>query len=335
MQHPRRPSRHESLLPEHSHDDSAHGWMVSYIDVMTLLVVLFVLLLALSSRFGDGLSAGAAEPDPVSPVIAESMPPRLGVPLPAALRQALDAGPVAPLTLHREAVSAALGVAGLPLRAVSADTPPAPPALLARPSSPEPDTASARDLPKLALPKGLDPTAPLADYMVILTDRPPDGVEAAPEAAKTLSLAAREVAERVAAAPYLPDLEGVEVSRVPEGVRLRVEDRLLFPSAQAELTEAGRELVAERLRDVVARHPGQVAVQGHTDSRPIQTPRFPSNWALSSARAIAIVEALVEAGIDPTRLRAVGLADTRPLATNDTVEGRARNRRVEVVIQPR
>ncbi|MBB3142098.1 OmpA/MotB family protein [Halomonas organivorans] len=333
MQHPRRPSRHESLLPEHSHDDSAHGWMVSYIDVMTLLVVLFVLLLALSSRFGDGLSA--AEPDPGSPVIAESTPPRLGVPLPAALRQALDAGPVSPLTLHREAVSAALGVAGLPLRSPSVDTPPAPPALLARQPSPEPDTASARDLPMLALPKGLDPAAPLADYMVILTDRLPEGMEAAPEAAKTLSLAAREVAERVAAAPYLPDLEGVEVSRVPEGVRLRVEDRLLFPSAQAELTEAGRELVAERLRDVVARHPGQVAVQGHTDSRPIQTPRFPSNWALSSARAIAIVEALVEAGIDPTRLRAVGLADTRPLATNDTVEGRARNRRVEVVIQPR
>lgn len=171
--------------------------------------------------------------------------------------------------------------------------------------------------------------------MVILTDRLPEGVAPAPEAAETLTLAAREVAEAVAAAPYLPDLDGVEVSRVPEGVRLRVEDRLLFPSAQAELTDEGRALVAERLREVVARQPGEVEVQGHTDSRPIQTPRFPSNWSLSSARAIAIVEALIEDGVDPSRLRAVGLADTRPLASDDTAEGRARNRRVEVVIQAR
>nr|WP_280549070.1 OmpA family protein [Halomonas sp. 11-S5] len=56
---------------------------------------------------------------------------------------------------------------------------------------------------------------------------------------------------------------------------------------------------------------------------------------MSSARAIAIVEALVEAGVSPARLRAVGLADTRPLASNDTAEGRACNRRVEVVIQAR
>ncbi|ATJ83855.1 OmpA family protein [Halomonas beimenensis] len=324
----RGPSRHESLLPPGREDESAQGWMVSYIDVMTLLVALFVLVIALSDRLSppEGGEAGAEPGDGVTPA-------RFGVPLPPALRQArAEAPPPARSTgLAPTAITAALGVAGLPTRRA-----PAPPTLLAsHPEAPAGDVP-AMSLPRLALPSGIELSAPLADYMVILTDRLPAGVEAAPEAAgERLTLAAREVAEEVASAPYLPNLEGVEVSRVPEGMRLRVEDRLLFPSGQAELTEAGRALVAERLREVVARHVGEVAVQGHTDDRPIRTPRFPSNWALSSARAIAIVEALIEAGVEPGRLRAVGLADTRPLAANDTPEGRARNRRVEVVIQAR
>ncbi|KGE77443.1 OmpA/MotB family protein [Halomonas salina] len=332
MQHPRGLSRHESLLPDHHHDESGHGWMVSYIDVLTLLVALFVLMIALTHRSDD------AAPDADETVIAEVAEPgsasrRLGVPLPAELSQAMEI-PTAPArfaSLAPSAITAALGVAGLPSRAVV----PAPPALLARQQAVVDEAEPMPTLPMLALPEGHDAEAPLADYMVILTDRLPVGVAPAPEAAETLTLAAREVAEAVAAAPYLPDLDGVEVSRVPEGVRLRVEDRLLFPSAQAELTDEGRALVAERLREVVARQPGEVEVQGHTDSRPIQTPRFPSNWSLSSARAIAIVEALIEDGVDPARLKAVGLADTRPLASDDTAEGRARNRRVEVVIQAR
>lgn len=322
----RRKSRHEPLLPSADHDESGQAWMVSYIDVMTLLVALFVLMIALSDRFD-----AAPEPEAIAGALAVEGPPRLGVPLPEALRRGERVVPRGPAVagLAPGAVSAALGVAGLPAR----DTVPAPPALLARAT---PSPAPAAPLPRLALPEGGLPEGPVADYMVILTDRLPEGMAPVPEgAAPTLTLAAREVAEEVASAPYLPDLEGVEVSRVPEGVRLRVEDRLLFPSAQAELTDEGRALVAERLREVVARHDGEVAVQGHTDDRPIQTPRFPSNWALSSARAIAIVEALVEAGVAPQRLRAVGLADTRPLAENDTAEGRARNRRVEVVIQAR
>ena len=128
-----------------------------------------------------------------------------------------------------------------------------------------------------------------------------------------------------------PYLEGVEVSRVAEGISLRVQDRLLFPSATAELTEGGSSLVGSLL-ETIQRYDGEVWVEGHSDSQTINTPEFSSNWALSSARAIAIVEALEEAGVASERLRAVGLAATQPLADNDTAEGRARNRRVEVVI---
>src|SRR5690625_5512884 len=80
--------------------------------------------------------------------------------------------------------------------------------------------------------------------------------------------------------------------------------------------------------------PGRIQVQGHTDSLPIRTGRFRSNWDLSSARAVSVAHELMRGGyLDEHRFQVTGLADTRPLAPNDTADGRARNRRVEVVIQ--
>src|SRR5690625_7301960 len=75
-----------------------------------------------------------------------------------------------------------------------------------------------------------------------------------------------------------------------------------------------------------------ITVEGHTDSVPIRSARFPSNWELSGARAGSVVRYLEANGIHSERLRAVGYADTRPLGSNDTVQGRASNRRVELTI---
>jgi chemotaxis protein MotB len=176
---------------------------------------------------------------------------------------------------------------------------------------------------------------PQGDFVLVVTDRPPRDVhEIAPEAIGAAEGLQQALGENLQEAPYLPDLEGVEATRVAEGIKLRVEDQLLFPTAAAELTDDGEALI-QRLVEVIQRHEGEVAVEGHTDSRPIQTDEFPSNWVLSSARAIAIVHALERAGVESQRLRAVGLADTRPLSDNDSVEGRAQNRRVEVIIHAR
>ena len=73
-------------------------------------------------------------------------------------------------------------------------------------------------------------------------------------------------------------------------------------------------------------------VEGHTDSVPITTERFPSNWELSGSRAAAVLRYLIGLGIDPKRLTCVGLADSYPIANNDTKQGRAANRRVEFVL---
>ncbi len=85
-----------------------------------------------------------------------------------------------------------------------------------------------------------------------------------------------------------------------------------------------------RVAAALAAHPGQIAVIGHTDDQPSNSVQFPSNWHLSFERAGAVVQALVQLGTRPERLRAEGRAEAQPLAANDTAEGRARNRRVEI-----
>ena len=86
--------------------------------------------------------------------------------------------------------------------------------------------------------------------------------------------------------------------------------------------------IAEALNEV----PGRVLITGHTDSVPIRTVRFPSNWHLSQARADAVAKVIAQTLTDAGRVTAEGRADTEPMAPNDTPENRARNRRVEVVL---
>lgn len=320
--------RHDSLMSAYHESDSNSGWMISYLDIMTLLVALFVIIIAAA---GSSSPKWFDEDTPSDYVFPSS--PALEVPLPASLLQARppreDMLVMSEAGLSPMAISAALGVAGLPRR-IRYGVPP----LLAAPA---PTRASLVEtivpLPRLLMPAGNDDlSSPIADYMVVLTDRPPVNVQPVSDESISGGVALEQaLSQRVDSSAYLPDLDGVEVSRVAEGISLRVQDQLLFPSATAELTTNGTSLVGSLL-ETIQRYDGEVWVEGHSDSQSINTPDYSSNWALSSARAIAIVEALEAAGVSPERLRAVGLAATQPLEDNSTLEGRARNRRVEVVI---
>jgi len=124
------------------------------------------------------------------------------------------------------------------------------------------------------------------------------------------------------------------VERSETVVTVRLNDRLLFPSGKVELEEAGRALLRE-LAPVFGAAPARVEVQGHTDSVPIASWLFASNWELSAARAAAVVRALVDAGMPADRLVAAGYADTVPRADDATPEGRQENRRVELVLRTR
>lgn len=115
-------------------------------------------------------------------------------------------------------------------------------------------------------------------------------------------------------------------------VSFRINSEILFDSGRADLSLEGLR-VLQPLVPVLNSSQHNVAVVGHTDSVPIHSARFPSNWELSSARAGSVVRFLQANGVDGERLRAVGYADTRPLADNATSEGRAKNRRVELVLE--
>ncbi|GGC96037.1 OmpA/MotB family protein [Vreelandella lutescens] len=128
------------------------------------------------------------------------------------------------------------------------------------------------------------------------------------------------------------NIPGVSVSQGQEGVTLRIDDSLLFPSGNDVLTPQGQ-VVLERLSSVLETFDGQISVEGHTDNVPITTVRFPSNWELSAGRAIAVVRQLERQGIAISRMRAVGYADTQPMESNATSEGRAANRRVELLLR--
>ena len=109
-------------------------------------------------------------------------------------------------------------------------------------------------------------------------------------------------------------------------------DKVLFDSGQATLKPAGLPLLGEvaNLLDVATNH--QIAVEGHTDSVPISSAQYPSNWELSTARATTVVRYFISRSVDASRLTASGYADLHPLASNATDRGRQLNRRVEIVL---
>lgn len=121
---------------------------------------------------------------------------------------------------------------------------------------------------------------------------------------------------------------------VQEGVvSFRISSEVLFAPGDAALTEVGKK-VMDTLLPVFNKAPDHtIVVEGHTDNQPINTTRFPSNWELAAGRAGSVVRHFQTRGINPTRLRATGYADTKPLASNNTAEGRSTNRRVELVME--
>jgi len=128
--------------------------------------------------------------------------------------------------------------------------------------------------------------------------------------------------------------DDIQVLRRDDGESFRIPSEVLFASGEAELTPAGRAVI-DRLLPAFNRAPDfTISVEGHTDNVPISTARFPSNWELSAARAGSVVRHLESRGLNPTRLRATGYADTRPIAPNDTPQNRALNRRVDITLEP-
>ncbi len=124
----------------------------------------------------------------------------------------------------------------------------------------------------------------------------------------------------------------INVSQDQRRIVIRVEEKGSFPSGSAELTWEFEGLLLD-MAVVLADIPGRLTVEGHTDNVPIRTDRFYSNWDLSAARAAAVANVLLARDyVLPTRLSVTGLADTEPRVSNSSADNRAKNRRVEIII---
>lgn len=109
---------------------------------------------------------------------------------------------------------------------------------------------------------------------------------------------------------------------------------VLFSSGSAALSRDGKASIQEVAGLLASIANRKFQVEGHTDNVPIATAQYPSNWELASARALNVVKAMIEAGMPVDRISAAAFADSKPAAPNDTPEGKAANRRIEIIIVP-
>ena len=125
--------------------------------------------------------------------------------------------------------------------------------------------------------------------------------------------------------------EDIDVQAMDKEIVITMKENVTFISADAELIKDS-EPVLDKIASIIESHPSFIVeIDGHTDNLPINTPRYPSNWELSVARAASVLKYFMNHhGMEPSRFSIKGDADQRPLASNDTTEHRALNRRVEI-----
>lgn len=181
------------------------------------------------------------------------------------------------------------------------------------------------------------------DHAAALKDRSRLSASVAEMESALEELAARKAATEARLTEYkdlvrrfqrLIDAGRLRVKIVDGRMVVEMATDILFGSGRADVSKDGKaalEEVAAVLADIPER---RYLVEGHTDDVPIATERFPSNWELASARATAVVRTLIDAGLAPERVGAASMSEYHPVGDNDAEDGRAQNRRIEIVVVP-
>lgn len=172
----------------------------------------------------------------------------------------------------------------------------------------------------------LFPGAPLNRLPIARPDRLPETQRV--EQRQKMKTVAKDIMEALQPLVAQGKVRLLETSR---GVTIEINDSVLFPAGQAKLQPASMSAM-KAIADVLARADFPITIEGHTDNLPINTAQFPSNWELSALRATTVLRLFNDNGVGAERLTAIGYGDTRPVETNTTAEGRARNRRVSILI---
>ncbi len=129
----------------------------------------------------------------------------------------------------------------------------------------------------------------------------------------------------------LIDDDLIKIKKTDFWLEIDIKSSILFKSGTAILSEDAEDILAS-IAAQIKDYPNDVQVEGFTDNVPIKTKNFPSNWELSSARAASVVHLFEEEGVDPKHMQAIGYGEYKPIAENNTAEGRNANRRVNLVI---
>jgi len=251
---------------------SEEGWLLSYVDVLSVILAMLLVLLVTS-----------LQPEPPLPDAGEAPEPSIASEVPPATKPAVPVETPAFSPVER------------PIEAPAQST--------------VPETSRSLVMQHAPLSTALPPPLPALPQI-------PGETMARPNPADTTM-----------------DIDGVEVLRDDGGLTLQIAEVVLFDSSQAELKAGAGPVLERAILLLRAFGNTEVAVQGHTDNRPVQGGHYRSNWELAAARASAVATFLMAQGFPPDRLRLESYADTRPIADNDTDEGRARNRRVVLRVE--
>jgi chemotaxis protein MotB len=296
---------------------NAERWVISYADLMTLLLALFVVLYASSTRNKYKMQEEArsllAAFQGSSPSVVQLKAAEQGVmnhqpsPIPRPVEHPSPNVPHLQSVNDRTAPQSPLS--RLISHAEEAPHHPAPPARPAPPATQQP----------IVEPM---PPQPQLDYQV--------STQLASEA-----LALERVREQLEALlKPLTSAHEVTIQSTPLTLTISLDASVLFNSGKSSLLPAAAKLLASvstSLRTLP--EPFSIHLDGYTDNQPIHTALFPSNWSLSVERAVSVIEIFAEQGLDGTRLAAEGFGQYAPIADNATPSGRAKNRRVVIVIR--
>lgn len=276
----------------------SQNWLLSYLDVFVLMVMLIITLISLGDLRIEEEARDKAE---IKAKTATPFPPPVQKRRPVPTAEA-DHRPVEPIIAALE---------------------------------PEPEPAP------VAEPADNAVTAP-GPLPAASTERPSDVVQETGEAVIEMPAPQQPMPAPIKREIRESDLtdqleqlgldQTVTIKITEDYAQLEIQDKILFESSEARLTRPGKALL-DNLAPLLKKAIGLIFIEGHTDNRPINTPQFPSNWELGSARATSVLHYLTTQGLDGSRMRAVTYADTMPVADNSTVAGREKNRRVSILLK--
>lgn len=272
------------------------SFYLSLSDLMSLLLVFFVLIFSLTTRLG---AEETPAPQTAKPVLQKK----------AANRSPMGVARLDPMP-HPQPMTKAMR---LGLKGVIAGG--------------QGDPGLKNESKPQAMAMQTRPTIDLALLSLISTSTPAPK-HALPQAALSLSVLLEKVRQQVKAGPA-----GVEVEQGPNKLVLRLPESITFNQGQAQVLAGMQPTLKGLAQALAAGKTKSIVVTGHTDDIPISTAMYASNWELSAARAASVARALMDQGIDAGKITIQGLADQRPRMPNDTPTHRAQNRRVEIELR--